>query len=74
MWQWRAAKCQPGETTNLWGYYKALVMVLQRLGNEATKPLVSYGLSLNWVHPIFGVIQAGVYRGVWRLDVRIMDV
>ena len=26
------------------------------------------------VHPIFGVIQAGVYRGGWRLDVRIMDV
>ena len=26
------------------------------------------------VHPIFGVIQAGVYRGSWRLDVRIMDV
>ncbi len=26
------------------------------------------------VHPIFGVIQAGVYRGGWHLDVRIMDV
>ncbi|WP_308262485.1 hypothetical protein [Prevotella sp.] len=26
------------------------------------------------VHPIFGVIQAGGYRGGWRLDVRIMDV
>ena len=26
------------------------------------------------VHPIFGVIQAGVYRGGWCLDVRIMDV
>ena len=26
------------------------------------------------VHPIFGVIQAGVYRGGWRLDVRIMNV
>ena len=26
------------------------------------------------VHPIFGVIQAGVYREGWRLDVRIMDV
>ena len=24
------------------------------------------------VHPIFGVIQAGVYRGGWRLDVRII--
>ena len=47
MWQWRAAKCQPGETTNLWGDYKGLVMGLQRFGNEATKPLVSYGLGLN---------------------------
>ena len=26
------------------------------------------------VHPIFGVIQAGVYREGWCLDVRIMDV
>ena len=24
------------------------------------------------VHSIFGVIQAGVYRGGWRLDVRII--
>ena len=47
MWQWRAAKCQPGETTNLWGYYKGLAMVLQRLGNEATKPWVSYGVGSN---------------------------
>ena len=26
------------------------------------------------VHPIFGVTQAGGYRGGWRLDVRIMNV
>ena len=28
----------------------------------------------NKVHSIFGVIQAGVYRGGWRLDVHIMNV
>ena len=26
------------------------------------------------VHPIFGVIQSGVYRGGWYLDVGVMDV
>ena len=28
----------------------------------------------NKVHSIFGVIQAGGYRGGWRLDVHIMNV
>ena len=26
------------------------------------------------VHLIFGVIQDGVYREAWRIDVRVMDV
>ena len=41
---------------------------------QNTEPRMLALTQKNMVHPIIGVIQAGVYRGGWRLDVRIMDV